>query len=114
MKNISFEDREEMERQSSMLYWWPKILHLDIPQPRTTCIRVKNSNMKVAVNGGPLPDLTPVKDAAGVMGYPLFLRSDHMSAKHEWNRTCYVARAGISCPADIQRCRNDVSILNDG
>ena len=91
MKDISFDEREEMERQSSMLYWWPKILHLDVPQPRTTCIRVRNSDMKAAVNGGPLPDLTPVKDAAGVMGYPLFLRSDHMSAKHEWNRTCYVA-----------------------
>ena len=91
MTEIPLKDRMEMERQSSMLYWWPKILHLDIPQPRTMCIRVKNSDMEAATNGGPLPDLTPVKDAAGIMGYPLFLRSDHMSAKHEWNRTCYVA-----------------------
>ena len=93
MTQIPLADRMEMERQSSMLYWWPKILHLNIPMPPTISMHVKNSAMEAAVNGGPLPDFTHAKGIANAMGYPLFIRSDHMSAKHEWNRTCYVTRS---------------------
>ena len=92
MTEISLDDRMEMERQSSMMYWWPKIINMDMPLLHTICIPVKNSDMEAAVNGGPLPDFTRVKRMSNEIGYPLFLRSDHMSAKHEWRRTCYVAR----------------------
>ena len=76
--------------KNSMLYWYPKIKDLDIPQPKTIIIKV---NPKVAfdvIDGkGTYPEVDKFIEAIKLLGLPVFIRTDQMSGKHEWNQTCY-------------------------
>lgn len=58
-----------------MLYWWPKIKVLGIPVPKTILVPL-NANLE---------------HFAEVLGYPLFMRTDLCSGKHDWVDSCYVA-----------------------
>ena len=81
--------------KNSMLYWYPEIKHLGIPMPETEIVEVdydwslfcdfvdgKNSVLE--------PYLKELHDKAKRIGYPLFMRSDLLSAKHHWKHSCYV------------------------
>jgi hypothetical protein len=61
--------------QNSLCYWWPKVKNLGIPVPRTiiTSLDVESAGV-----------------AATHIGYPVFLRTDLCSGKHDWNQSCYV------------------------
>jgi len=89
--------------KSSLLYWWPKIKDLDIPMPKTEILEVPRQLFLEALEGFniatcPSYELVekeysePIKKAAQKIGYPLFLRTDQASGKHEWKDTCYVER----------------------
>jgi len=39
------------------------------------------------------PFFDDVEQAATAVGFPCFLRTDHTSGKHEWNRTCFLKSA---------------------
>lgn len=82
--------------KTSLLYWWPKVKDLGIPVPRTE-IWDMGDGLKswfYAMEGRRLSsDLFFVEEAeqvARLIGYPLFLRTDLASGKHDWKRTCYV------------------------
>jgi hypothetical protein len=62
--------------QNSMCYWWPRIKNLGIPVPRTVITSL---------------EVTAVCDAAEQIGYPVFLRTDLCSGKHDWKSSCYVS-----------------------
>mgnify|MGYP000335996289 CR=1 FL=1 len=75
--------------ENSMLYWYPKIKNLNIPQPRTEIVEVNESIFDLL--DGKLPrNIDEIKRVARKIGYPLFMRTDHLSGKHEWKYTCYV------------------------
>lgn len=57
-----------------MLYWWPKIKTLGIPVPMTKIVT------------SPLD----IKKAAEAIGYPVFIRTDLCSGKHDWSSSCFV------------------------
>jgi hypothetical protein len=63
--------------KNSMVYWFPKIKDLDIPQPKTIIVEVPAQK-------------DDFERAGDDIGYPLFMRTDHASAKHNWDDTCYV------------------------
>lgn len=77
--------------KTSLLYWFPTILELGIPAPKTKWISI--SNLYTVLDGSKLPEKTEqeIIATAKEMGYPLFLRTDMMSGKHGWRRTCFVA-----------------------
>jgi len=82
---------------SSLLYWWPKIRDLGIPVPKTEILEVPRQLFLEAVDlADPLkaisPFVEPIKEAARKIGYPLFLRTDQASGKHDWKDSCYVER----------------------
>ena len=90
---FDFNQYIEASRLSSMDYWWPLTKDLPVPKPRT----------EVAINMCPedwvmfIDDpnvLSMVSDellaAAFKMGYPLFMRTDQSSGKHEYAGTCKV------------------------
>ena len=81
--------------QSSMLNWWPRVEGLPIPQPETHCVKVDQTAMeRVAYGEAPLPEgvVEGVQIHCSVVGYPAFIRTDHMSGKHSWKKTCYLER----------------------
>jgi len=78
-----------------MLYWWPRIKDLPVPQPKTIIVPVAVRALSKCWDQDiePLKPFIPALEAAGCeIGYPLFLRTDILSAKHEWEDSCYLQR----------------------
>ena len=77
--------------KNSMLFWHPYTEVIDIPQPKTKIVRVDQSLSNI-LEGHPLPNYLELlfKEKAKEIGYPLFLRTDFASAKHDWKNTCFV------------------------
>ena len=85
-------DREipTVHAESSMSYWWPKTRNLDVPQPRTIRVPVDERPMIEMIDGGPIPNLDEMCQAASDIGYPVFVRNNITSAKHDWKDSCYL------------------------
>jgi hypothetical protein len=89
----SDEEFEEMMKEryktrkpspNSALYWFPKIAK-NFPVPRTEIVEFDDRTMWPALDGNPTPNI-PIeafKTACDKIGYPLFLRCDGSSAKHD-------------------------------
>lgn len=77
--------------KNSMLYWYPMIRDLDIPQPKTAIYKIPKKELgRIMETNAENLDMKLIKKVAGRIGYPLFLRTDQASGKHSWDRTCYV------------------------
>ena len=85
----------ERRMKNSMLCWFPRIEKLDIPKPKTIIVEVDPKTMFEWVAGRkPLPKEYVEKfyEAADELGYPIFVRGDHTSNKHDYEESCYVER----------------------
>jgi hypothetical protein len=82
---------EEIINKSSMLYWLPLIRDLPIPQPRTEFVLSKDDWWKY-LDGERLPeqDIKTLKEAIKRMGYPVFIRTDLASGKHQFLSSSYI------------------------
>jgi hypothetical protein len=83
------------DEHDSMCFWYPKIKNLDIPQPKT--VIVNPEQMPYGYLEGKefhdwLVKVKPELDKAiqEVGGYPVFIRTDAASGKHDWKDTCYI------------------------
>jgi hypothetical protein len=74
-------------KRNSMLFWFPKIKDLGIPIPKTEMIIVNlNFNYIEYLDNPqnfPRNIIKLLKMKAREIGYPIFLRTDHLSGKHE-------------------------------
>lgn len=88
--------------KTSMLYWWPKIKGLKIPMPETEIILCKE-NLSDILNETEADlfteqglrahiDIPAVEKACEKLGYPVFIRSDATSHKHNWEKSCYLTK----------------------
>ena len=80
---------------TSMLNWWPRVSGLDIPMPETEIIEIGHDAMIGLCDGdssGIVPFTSQIQAVAERIGYPLFLRTDLASGKHDWENTCFVQR----------------------
>lgn len=89
-----FSRRRALEEESSLCAWYPRIRAF-LPTPKTVILDLTDpeiwSLVEVLDGVPPAPTLVAkIRDAAREIGYPLFLRSDQGSGKHEWKDTCYV------------------------
>lgn len=77
---------------TSMLYWWPLVKDLAVPMPETIIVPSSQEALYGLLDGKDLPAETwaSLRAAAGKLGYPVFMRTDHSSAKHDYLETCYV------------------------
>jgi hypothetical protein len=86
--------------KTSMLYWYPKIKLLRIPQPRTEMIKTKLDITSLLGDCDGLTEegvrkhiyIPAIERICECIGYPVFMRSDFTSHKHNWEKSCYVAR----------------------
>ncbi len=87
--------------KNSMLYWYPLIKDLDIPQPRTEIVELKASYFELlAILDGEgyeviESQIEELEEACAKIGIPVFMRTAYTSGKHDWTDTCYVADASI-------------------
>lgn len=97
MTELSFEERKKLGAESSMLVWFPKVKDL-LPCPRTVILPLTRGEVKHLFKSTYEDDPKPIdeglqakiREAAAQIGYPLFMRSDQSSGKHDWEDTCYV------------------------
>jgi hypothetical protein len=78
--------------KNSMLYWWPRVRDLKVPMPKTTIIRSDNATLSRILDGEKPPEslVEEIRKVADMYGYPVFVRTDQASGKHDWERTCFV------------------------
>ena len=90
------DDRQRLSEQSSMTYWWPLVRDLPIPQPKTLCVPTDHEAMFGMLYDKPAPadTLEKIRECCDSLGYPAFIRTDQLSGKHDWNKTCYLERPG--------------------
>lgn len=87
-----------MTDKTALSYWFPKIQAAGLPVPRTTIVQMPKAAQEdvwAAFDGNEGPGgmaafCDMLRAAMEPMGYPCFLRTDHTSGKHNWNRTCFV------------------------
>lgn len=88
--------------KTALSYWFPLIKAAGIPVPITTLIEMPipaQESIWAAFDGQDkngealLNFCGELKAAASAIGFPCFLRTDHTSGKHEWDRTCFVHSA---------------------
>jgi len=78
--------------KTSMLYWYPLTKSLNIPQPKTeVAIRKEIKEwFPILDKGLSKTDKDILFLKASMIGYPLFMRTNYSSAKHDFKNTCYV------------------------
>ena len=77
--------------RDSMLFWYPKVKDLPIPQPKTEILKLSKEERSLLVSENvPLSIVVRVKKVCDKMGYPCFLRTDLASGKHQWKDSCYI------------------------
>ena len=89
------------EDRTALSWWFPKIEAAGVPVPRTTIIKMpKEAQESIwqwfdgkSGNGAEKPFLAELKAAATAIGFPCFLRTDHTSDKHSWEKTCFLKSA---------------------
>jgi len=82
---------EKFVDKNSMLYWYPKVETMGIPQP-ITYFTTKGAGWDKSGNYLTWSKKTQreIESAIRVFGLPVFIRTDLMSCKHKWEYTCFV------------------------
>ena len=81
------DEQIRLRGKCGMTYWYPRIKDLPIPQPKTVIYDIPQGQLdNIQKSNMASLDMTPVYAAAEQIGYPLFLRTDQASAKHDWNK----------------------------
>jgi len=87
------------DAKTALSYWLPRLEAAGLPVPRTVLVDMPQEARDAMIAafddkdcGDPslfFNEIACVANAVG--GYPVFLRTDYTSAKHDWRRSCYVA-----------------------
>jgi hypothetical protein len=85
--------------RSSLLFWHPKIINLDVPSPRTEIVRLTAGEVRqYAEFEGDILYLEGLsarvaKTIKSKFSLPVFLRTDEFSYKHKWKDSCFLGDA---------------------
>ena len=76
---------------TSMLYWYPRIRNLVIPQPKTRMYKLTEQELNTFHNEQfPETFMENIEPIVSEFSYPLFVRTDFASGKHGWKDTCFI------------------------
>ena len=95
------ENETRARRRPTRLSWWfPKLPHY-IPTPETVIIPYDGHDLISLLDGETPVDFKilcgRIASVGSVLGWPMFLRTDYLSGKHNWKDTCHVP--GRECVA---------------
>jgi len=90
--------KDAMENKTCFTYWYPHVLKLGIPTPKSKVIPFGRELTEAIIeeNESPqvLDDLSvcveDIADFANECGYPVFLKNSLFSGKHDWAGTCFI------------------------
>ncbi len=76
-----------------MLYWYPRIKFLDIPQPITKTYKLSEQELKIIHREKEFPPnlIKKIIPIISDLSYPIFARTDLASGKHFWKKTCFIS-----------------------
>lgn len=79
--------------KNSMLYWYPKIKDLRIPQPKTEIYMIPKSTLaKLKEENMENLRIVEVNKVASRIGFPVFCRTDQASNKHFWDKASFIEK----------------------
>lgn len=81
--------------KACLSYWFPKLVATGVLVPRTEIVTTDVELWRMLDGDGTIPGLNEFADqlinaVSAVGGLPAFLRTGHLSGKHDWSTTCYV------------------------
>lgn len=78
--------------KNSLLYWGPKLVGLQLHVPRTEWVEIPHEVLRRYMDDQKALDTYREKiiSTAAKIGYPLFLRTDQASGKHNWKESCFI------------------------
>lgn len=89
-----------MAQKTSLCYWYP-LIEGQLPTPKTEIVPLKGGDIDAlfgALDGKGSDTLNDLKSrllaGASHFNYPLFLRTDFTSGKHDFKDTCHVRSPG--------------------
>jgi hypothetical protein len=93
-----------MDDLTRLSYWFPLLEKAGLPVPKTEIIHASDEEVsgiwksfeKTEFDPAIFPLVERIKEGADKIGYPCFLRTDHFSGKHNWDRCCF-----LKSPDDI-------------
>lgn len=107
----------EGANNNSFFYWYPFVKDLSISQPETILVRFPKDELHKYLNPesdvfmGQSVELVKeaIKDLGKEVGvdYPVFIRTDQSSGKHQWDETCFV-----ESEAKLERCLCEIMLFN--
>ena len=90
-----------MDDKTRLKYWFPLLEKAGLPIPKTIMVEASEEEIVTIYNSFDTGKLgkgfdslaEKIKIAADTIGYPCFLRTDHFSGKHNWDKTCFLQSA---------------------
>lgn len=87
--------------RTCMSFWFPQLEAAGLPVPRTIMVPMSHEAFRDVfrvfdgeeMQGDAEPFFEAIKKAANEIGYPCFLRTGQTSAKHSWERSCFLPSA---------------------
>lgn len=81
------------KRNNCISYWYPRLKRLEIKIPETIIVEAEN-DLSCLLDGEKPKNffrfIEKIKKAVNTVGYPAFLRSGHISGKHDFRNTCFL------------------------
>lgn len=94
-------------------FWYPRLYKLNFPMPKTVIL---HTNLRLEkLFGGEKFDkamdfVTEIRLATAQVGFPAFLRTGHLSNKHDWENSCFLSKETLR---DKQKVLNHIANLVD-
>ena len=99
MKPPNKKEREALHDAKNRLgYWYPTVMKLGIPNPETIIIpldRWTALHWLEATSALPVEFKDQFQEAYDRLGYPVFIRTDLQSGKHDWRESCFIESKNI-------------------
>lgn len=106
--------RSSLENRNRLSWWFPR-LPFGIPVPKTKVIPYDGDDL-IGLLDGPAPHefdqlCSRFIIAGNNLGWPMFLRTDYLSGKHNWKETCCVS-APYDLPNHVVRLVEESAIAD--
>lgn len=100
-KGLRMDTQTKRVDRTCMSYWLPLLEAAELSVPKTILIPMSDEAFRDVFrvfDGQPMtgdaePFFQDIKKAADQIGYPCFLRTGQTSAKHSWDRSCFLPSA---------------------
>ena len=80
-------------RMNSMTFWFPMLLNVNFPVPKTIIVNADIELIGILDNDIPKESdrfFDEVKQALHIVGLPAFIRTEMLSNKHDWKKSCFI------------------------